>query len=98
MITALPTQPKWCQVFFQFVQANLASGLSDAMQCAVVVGALADNGLTAIANKGNPARETILARLFPSGIRPLELPGRRRRPKQTWVNAIYARDDVSGKT
>jgi hypothetical protein len=83
MKTPFLKHSKRCPVLDQVAQATFALGLSDAMKYAVAVRVLAGNGLTVIANIGNPAGGTILARSFPSGGTPLGLLGRRWRLRQS---------------
>jgi hypothetical protein len=78
---------KWLQVFYRAVEATLALGLPDAMEYAVVAGWLEGNRETAIANKGNPAGQAILARFFSGGIAPLGHCGRWN-PLQPWVKSF----------
>ncbi|MBK9516452.1 MAG: putative Na+/H+ antiporter [Anaeromyxobacter sp.] len=53
--------------------ASLVPGFSDELKYAVMAGAVAGGGLTVIANAPNPAGQAMLARHFPSGVRPLPL-------------------------
>jgi len=53
--------------------ASLVPGFSPALKYAVMAGAVAGGGLTVIANAPNPAGQAVLARHFPSGVRPLPL-------------------------
>ncbi len=53
--------------------ASLVPGFSDPLKYAVVAGAVTGGGLTVIANAPNPAGQTILARYFPEGVKPVGL-------------------------
>jgi hypothetical protein len=55
--------------------ASQATGLSEPLRQAVLIGAVTGGGLTVIANAPNPAGQALLSRFFPGGVSPLGLAG-----------------------